>query len=55
MFSIPTLVSLFLLAMPSRVFASPCVTFDSNFNLLVFGLDGKDWNAGTQDSWPSSE
>ncbi|EPS92943.1 hypothetical protein FOMPIDRAFT_64904, partial [Fomitopsis schrenkii] len=30
-----------------------CVTFYSNLNLLVFGLEGKDWSAGTQDSWVS--
>ncbi|EMD31909.1 hypothetical protein CERSUDRAFT_119230 [Gelatoporia subvermispora B] len=50
---IPTLVSLFLLAATGAVNSSPCVTFDANFNLLAFGLDGKDWNAGTQDSWTS--
>ncbi|PCH45066.1 hypothetical protein WOLCODRAFT_165582 [Wolfiporia cocos MD-104 SS10] len=51
MFKLPTLVSLLALAASELAAASPCVTFDSNFNLLVFGLDGKDWNAGTQDSW----
>ena len=55
MFSIPTLVSLFLLAVPKAVYASPCVTFDINFNLLAFGFNGKDWNAGLQDSWPTGE
>ncbi|KAI0795433.1 hypothetical protein C8Q75DRAFT_803319 [Abortiporus biennis] len=50
MFSIPTLVSLFL-AVPTLVLSSPCVTFDADFNLLAFGFDGKDWNAGTQDTW----
>ncbi|PIL27578.1 hypothetical protein GSI_10729 [Ganoderma sinense ZZ0214-1] len=53
MFAIPTLVSLFLLAVPHVVYADPCVAFDANFNLLTFGLNGKDWNAGTQDSWTS--
>jgi len=33
--------------------ASPCVAFDVNWNLLAFGLDGKDWNAGTQNTWAS--
>jgi hypothetical protein len=46
-----TLVTLF--ASPVVVRASPCVAFDINWNLLAFGLDGKDWNAGTQDTWAS--
>ena len=48
-----TLVSLLSLAIPA--FTRPCVTFDASFNLLVFGLDGKDWNAGTQDAWAGGE
>lgn len=55
MFQLPTLVSLFVLAASKIVSASPCVTFDSNFNLLAFGLDGKDWNAGPQASWTNGE
>ena len=51
MFKALTLVSLLHLAIPALT--SPCVTFDANFNLLAFGLDGKDWNAGTQDAWAS--
>ncbi|KAJ3553382.1 hypothetical protein NM688_g3642 [Phlebia brevispora] len=51
MFKSLTLVSLLTLAIPALT--RPCVTFDSNFNLLVFGLDGKDWNAGQQSSWAS--
>ncbi|KZT10491.1 uncharacterized protein LAESUDRAFT_721860 [Laetiporus sulphureus 93-53] len=51
MFRLPTLVSLLILAAAKVVVSSPCVAFDSNFNLLVFGLDGKDWSAGTQSSW----
>jgi hypothetical protein len=35
------------------VYASPCVAFDVNWNLLAFGLDGKDWSAGTQGTWAS--
>lgn len=50
---IPTLVSLFLLAFATVALSSPCVTFDADFNLLVFGLNGKDWNAGSQDTWTS--
>ncbi|KAK7678669.1 hypothetical protein QCA50_018250 [Cerrena zonata] len=53
MFRVPTIVSLLLLALPNTVFSSPCVTFDASFNLLAFGLNGKDWNAGTQDTWTS--
>ncbi|CCM00814.1 uncharacterized protein FIBRA_02856 [Fibroporia radiculosa] len=48
---LPTFVSLFLLVISQTVLSSPCVSFDSSFNLLAFGLDGKDWNAGTQESW----
>ncbi|CDO70625.1 hypothetical protein BN946_scf184748.g23 [Trametes cinnabarina] len=53
MFSAPTLVSLLLLTVSKTVVASPCVAFDADFNLLAFGLNGKDWNAGQQDSWTS--
>jgi hypothetical protein len=31
-----------------------CVTFDVHWNLLAFGFNGKDYNAGTQDTWSSS-
>ena len=55
MFSIPTLVSLFLLAVPKVVLADPCVVFDANFNLLAFGFDGKDYSAGQQSSWSSGK
>ncbi|KIM36305.1 hypothetical protein M413DRAFT_291010 [Hebeloma cylindrosporum] len=33
---------------------SGCVSFDVNWNLLAFGVNGKDYNAGTQDTWTSS-
>ena len=33
--------------------ADPCIAMDTGFNLLVFGVDGKDYNAGTQDQWTS--
>jgi len=46
-----TLVTLFV--SPLLVRASPCVAFDVSWNLLAFGLDGKDWNAATQDTWAS--
>ncbi|KAF8154910.1 hypothetical protein B0H34DRAFT_783901 [Crassisporium funariophilum] len=31
-----------------------CVTFDVTWNLLAFGFNGKDYNAGTQDTWTAS-
>lgn len=50
-----TLVSLLLplFTSLSRVAASPCIAMDTSFNLLVFGVDGKDYNASTQASWTS--
>jgi hypothetical protein len=30
---------------------SSCVAFDMNWNLLAFGFNGKDYNAGTLDTW----
>ncbi|KAJ3774205.1 hypothetical protein FB446DRAFT_729807 [Lentinula raphanica] len=48
-----TLVSLLSLSISPRVFASPCVAFDSSWNLYAFGFNGKDYNAGTSDSWAS--
>ncbi|KAF8919451.1 hypothetical protein CPB85DRAFT_1212617 [Mucidula mucida] len=33
--------------------ARPCLASDINWNLLAFGFDGKDYNAGTIDSWSS--
>ncbi|KAG2355314.1 hypothetical protein BDR07DRAFT_1426531 [Suillus spraguei] len=49
---LPTLASLssYIGHSPS----TPCIAFDANWNLLAFGLNGKDWNAGTQDTWSSS-
>jgi len=32
-----------------------CVTFDVHWNLLAFGFNGKDYDAGTQDTWGSSD
>ncbi|KIP05653.1 hypothetical protein PHLGIDRAFT_30812 [Phlebiopsis gigantea 11061_1 CR5-6] len=51
MFRTLTLVSLLNLVLPT--FSSPCAVFDASFNLYVLGLGGKDWNAGTQESWTS--
>lgn len=50
----PTVASLLLLS-ASVVKATPCIAFDINWNLLAFGLDGKDWSAGTQDTWSGSK
>jgi hypothetical protein len=50
--SLPTLATLFLVS-SAAVRASPCIAFDVNWNLLAFGLDGKDWNAGAQATWAS--
>ncbi|KAJ7489408.1 hypothetical protein FB451DRAFT_1337161 [Mycena latifolia] len=49
-----TLVTLFALSAPSVVRAgSSCIAFDTNWNLLAFGFNGKDYNAGTSDTWAS--
>ncbi|EJD05357.1 uncharacterized protein FOMMEDRAFT_131910 [Fomitiporia mediterranea MF3/22] len=50
-----TLVSLLLPTLSSllHVAAEPCIAMDTSFNLLVFGVNGKDFNAGTQDTWTS--
>ncbi|KAF8491886.1 hypothetical protein F5888DRAFT_1807154 [Russula emetica] len=47
---LPTIVALYFFS-STAVRGSPCVAFDVTWNLLAFGLDGKDWNAGTQDTW----
>jgi hypothetical protein len=49
-----SLLSFVLLSVASTVLAgSSCVAFDISWNLLAFGFNGKDYNAGTQDSWGS--
>jgi hypothetical protein len=53
MFSILT-SALFILTIFKSVHGNPCLAFDINFNLLVFGLAGNDYNAGTQDTWDTS-
>lgn len=50
---LPTLVTLLLLFI-SQTVGSPCIAFDSTWNLYAFGLNGKDYNAGTQDKWTGS-
>ena len=55
---VPTVAILSLLSLsfiPSIANASPCVAMDSQFNLLVFGIGGKDFNAGQQDSWTGGQ
>ncbi|KAJ7705363.1 hypothetical protein B0H17DRAFT_920487 [Mycena rosella] len=48
------LVTLFALSAPSAVRAgSSCIAFDTTWNLLAFGFNGKDYNAGTSDTWAS--
>lgn len=49
---LPTIVALYFFSF-TAVRGSPCVTFDVKWNLLAFGLDGKDWNAGPQNTWAS--
>lgn len=55
MASIRTFASLLFLSALTSIAAAPCVAFDANFNLLAFGLGAKDYNAGLQDAWSSSE
>ncbi|TRM70095.1 hypothetical protein BD626DRAFT_392125 [Schizophyllum amplum] len=43
----------FLGSAPLVSAGSSCVAFDINWNLLVFGLGGADYNAGTKDTWSS--
>ncbi|THH17305.1 hypothetical protein EW146_g3473 [Bondarzewia mesenterica] len=51
----PLLTVVTLLIGAPAVRASPCVAMDVNWNLLAFGLDSKDWNAGTQGQWTSGK
>jgi hypothetical protein len=49
-----SLLSFVLLSLASTALAgSSCVAFDISWNLLAFGFNGKDYNAGTQDTWGS--
>ncbi|KAL1746570.1 hypothetical protein HDZ31DRAFT_33939 [Schizophyllum fasciatum] len=43
----------FLGSAPVASAGSSCVAMDINWNLHVFGYGGKDYNAGTKDSWGS--
>ena len=52
MFNSPlTTAALFALGATRAALASPCVAFDTKWNLLAFGLNGKDWNAGQLHSY----
>lgn len=54
MLRLSAFVSLFFLALfQSHTLASPCLSFDADFNLLALGFGDKDWNVGTQDVWSS--
>lgn len=55
MSSILTLVLLFVSFVPLFVHGSPCIAMDADFNLLVFGINGNDYNAGQQSSWAGCE
>ncbi|KAJ7678200.1 hypothetical protein DFH06DRAFT_1033795 [Mycena polygramma] len=49
-------VALFaLLTAPTALAGSSCIAFDTNWNLLAFGFNGKDYNAGTSDTWASGK
>ncbi|KAF8341863.1 hypothetical protein F5887DRAFT_975338 [Amanita rubescens] len=51
-----SLVLLSILSFPQVAIAnSGCVAFDIFWNLLAFGFGGKDYNAGTQDTWTSGQ
>lgn len=50
------ITSLLLLAVSSVASAaSSCTAFDTNWNLLAFNFGGKDYNAGTQDTWAQGQ
>ncbi|KAF7369056.1 hypothetical protein MVEN_00232400 [Mycena venus] len=50
------LVTLFaLFTAPTALAGSSCIAFDTNWNLLAFGFNGKDYNAGTSDQWASGK
>ena len=40
---------------PNSTNTAACVSFDLNWNLLAFGFNGKDYNAGTKDTWGSGK
>lgn len=51
-----TLVALFFLSISQTVMgSSACLAFDASWNLYLLGVDGKDYNAATQDKWTGSK
>ena len=58
--TITTLVALYTSGAAAATLAAAtagpagCVTFDVFWNLLAFGFNGKDYSAGSQDTWSSS-
>ncbi|KAK7052310.1 hypothetical protein R3P38DRAFT_2859671 [Favolaschia claudopus] len=54
----PSLFLVTLLALftaPTALASSSCIAFDANWNLLAFGFNGKDYNAGGSDQWASGK
>jgi len=49
--SLITLITLSLATAASA--GNSCIAFDINWNLLAFGVNGKDYDAGTRDTWSS--
>ncbi|KIJ29124.1 hypothetical protein M422DRAFT_54347 [Sphaerobolus stellatus SS14] len=47
-------ICLALLSVTTPVQATPCLAFDSNFNLFAFGFNGKDSLLGPESSWNAS-
>jgi hypothetical protein len=39
----------------ASIASSSCIAFDASWNLLAFGFGGKDYDAGTQDTWTSGQ
>jgi len=49
-----SLLTLLTLSLASVAAAgNPCIAFDVHWNLLAFGFNGKDYDAGTRDTWAS--
>lgn len=50
------IASLLLLSLSSVASAaSSCVAFDIHWNLLAFNFGGKDYDAGTQNTWTQGQ
>lgn len=56
MLRISSLITLVTLSLAGAASAgSPCIAFDISWNLLAFGFNGKDYNAGPQNTWASGK